>query len=1129
MTSSSSAAPNLWVLLGLSLAGIVLMAKKFKNKVVKADFGAFVKRFEILPPPQPLPPKAPHPLTGLSFAVSDLFDIDGLVTGFGNPEWEKTHEAASQTSSVVSALVDGGATCVGTTVVDDMAFGFDIDGLVTGFGNPEWEKTHEAASQTSSVVSALVDGGATCVGTTVVDDMAFGISGENKHYGTPTNPISPARIPGGSCSGAAVAVAAKIVDFALGVDTVGGVRQPAGHCGIIGFRPSYGAVSHLGIIPIAASLDTVGWFAADPSILRRVGQVLLQVPFAVQRNPRNVIIADDCFHLSKTPIDRLTQVVIRSTQNLFGKASTHYLKWSTQADFDLEHVIEQVLKHEILGDYIASKVPSLKAVDSKKSNGDVKFSSLRSLANIMQLLRRAVFAYVKFVWHEFSHNHFEWISSAKPSLDPLISAQVHERLELTEKDIENFRSVKSELRSALNALLKDDGVLVIPTVSSPPPKLGSKELLSEDYLMSEFSLTVLASMSGCCQVTIPLGMHENYPVSVSLIARHGGDRFLLDTLQTMHASLLQKADEAVKSKSSNEVVTKEASAEIAKEKGNNAFKAKSWQKAIGFYSEAIKLNSNNATYFNNRAAAYLELSRHEFSHNHFEWISSAKPSLDPLISAQVHERLELTEKDIENFRSVKSELRSALNALLKDDGVLVIPTVSSPPPKLGSKELLSEDYLMSEFSLTVLASMSGCCQVTIPLGMHENYPVSVSLIARHGGDRFLLDTLQTMHASLLQKADEAVKSKSSNEVVTKEASAEIAKEKGNNAFKAKSWQKAIGFYSEAIKLNSNNATYFNNRAAAYLELSSFIQAEADCTKAIDLDKKKKLNSVTKSVSGLTLNPPSLPPFVKTIKQIVNTKFDVLCLTVQFRRGFIDFFVVLQNVKAYLRRGTAREMLGYYKEAIEGVLLKNDAQAVSCNQYSWTARHLKDTEVDKAIICYWVSIGGSNLLLSEALFKQGGETLYQLFFGENVLFISLDIQRSGHEIDVKGKRKLRDDEFSCSTAVDERGSNKITINSHQYDIGFNREYSSQYPLFAYIDYSCFICSEMRIEKESYHKLLIASWKRIIQMFVVVMVFLMRKMEEDEGLRAVECLRGRLLAERASIKAANDESDQIAIKA
>ncbi|KAI3735694.1 hypothetical protein L6452_15202 [Arctium lappa] len=520
----ASSSPNLWVLLGLSLAGILLMAKKLK-RVVKVDFGAFVERFQILPPPQPAPPKAPHPLTGLTFAVSDLFDISGFVTGFGNPDWERTHEAASQTSPVVSALVDGGATCVGKTVVDE---------------------------------------------------MSFGISGENRHYGTPTNPVAPARIPGGSCSGAAVAVAAKLVDFSLGVDTVGGVRQPAGHCGILGFRPSYGVVSHLGIIPVSTSFDTVGWFATDPSILRRIGQVLLQVPFAVQRNPRNVVIADDCFQLSKIPIDRLTQVVIRSTENLFGK---------------------QVLKHEILSDYIASKVPSLKPLDSKKSNGDIKFSSLRSLANIMQLLRR----------HEFSHNHFEWINKVKPALDPLISAQVQERPELSEKDIENFRTVRSELRSALNTLLKDDGVLVIPTVSSPPSKLGAKELSSEDHLISEFPLTSLASMSGCCQVTMPLGLLENYPVSVSFLARHGGDRFLLDTLQTMHASLLQKADEAGKAKSSSDIVSKEASAEIAKEKGNNAFKAKNWQRAIGFYTDAIKLNSNSATYFSNRAAAYLEL------------------------------------------------------------------------------------------------------------------------------------------------------------------------------------------------------------------------------------------------------------------------------------------------------------------------------------------------------------------------------------------------------------------------------------------------------------------------------------------------------------------------------------------
>lgn len=521
----ASASSNLWVLLGLGLAGILIMTKKFK-KVVKEDFGAFIERLQLLPPPQPAPPKAPHPLTGLSFAVSDLFDIDGFVTGFGNPDWARTHEAASQTSPVVSTLVDGGATCIGKTAVDE---------------------------------------------------MAFGISGENNHFDTPTNPVSPARVPGGSSSGAAVAVAANLVDFSLGVDTVGGVRLPAGYCGALGFRPSHGSVPHLGIIPISASLDTVGWFATDPNVLRRVGHVLLQVPFAVQRNPRSIIIANDCFQLLNIPVDRVTQVVIKSTEKLFGR---------------------QVLKHENIGDYIGSSVPSLKSFHSKKSNGEVKSSSLRLLANVMLSVRR----------HEFKHNHYEWINSVKPTLDSLISAEVHERLDMEDKEIETCHAVRNEMRSALNTLLKDDGILVIPTVARPPPKLGAKELSSEDYLTSAFTLTSLASLSGCCQVAVPLGFYEKSPVSISFIARHGGDRFLLDTIQTMYASLQQHADEAGKPKPSGSIVSQETSAEIAKEKGNQAFKDKHWQRAIGFYTDAIKLNSNSATYYSNRAAAYLELS-----------------------------------------------------------------------------------------------------------------------------------------------------------------------------------------------------------------------------------------------------------------------------------------------------------------------------------------------------------------------------------------------------------------------------------------------------------------------------------------------------------------------------------------
>ncbi|GMY23971.1 translocon at the outer membrane of chloroplasts 64 [Fagus crenata] len=519
----ASQSANLWVLLGLGLAGIFLVTRKLK-KAIREDFGAFLEKLQLLPPPPPLPPKAPHPLTALTFAVSDVFDIDGYVTGFGHPDWVKTHDKASWTSPVVTALVDGGATCIGKTVVDE---------------------------------------------------LAYGISGENKHYGTPTNPTTPAKVPGGSSSGAAVAVAANLVDFSLGIDTVGGVRIPAGFCGILGFRPSLGAVSHMGIIPVSTSLDTIGWFAKDPNILRRVGHVLLQLPYAIQRSPRQIIIADDCFQLLKIPVDRVAQVVIKSTEKLFGR---------------------QALKHENVEDYLKSKVPSLKEFHSKKSNGEFK-TSTRLLANVMHFIQR----------DEFKHNHGEWISLVKPVLDPSISAEIYETLESADTDIERYKSIRDEMRSAINSLLKDDGILVIPTIADPPPKLGGKEILSEDYKSRAYSLLSIASISGCCQVTIPLGFHNKCPASVSFIARNGGDRFLLDTVQTMYATLQEQVDIAATSKLSRNVVSKEQSAEIAKEKGNQAFKDKQWQKAVGFYTEAIKLSGTNATYYNNRALAYLEL------------------------------------------------------------------------------------------------------------------------------------------------------------------------------------------------------------------------------------------------------------------------------------------------------------------------------------------------------------------------------------------------------------------------------------------------------------------------------------------------------------------------------------------
>src|SRR6202140_1725010 len=194
----------------------------------------------------------------------------------------------------------------------------DVAGVPRGGGNPDWPRFAPTPARHAWAVRPLRDAGASVAGKTITDEVSLGILGENAHDGTPLNPAAPGRVPGGSSSGSASAVAAKTGDFALGTDTGGSVRVPSSFCGLYGIRPTHGRIDFSGIAVQAPGSDTCGWFARDAATFARVGEVLFGSALPVTL-PTTLLVAEDAFGFADENVQQALAPAVRRLWGLIGE------------------------------------------------------------------------------------------------------------------------------------------------------------------------------------------------------------------------------------------------------------------------------------------------------------------------------------------------------------------------------------------------------------------------------------------------------------------------------------------------------------------------------------------------------------------------------------------------------------------------------------------------------------------------------------------------------------------------------------------------------------------------------------------------------------------------------------------
>ncbi|MDD1774329.1 MAG: Asp-tRNA(Asn)/Glu-tRNA(Gln) amidotransferase subunit GatA [Methanobacterium sp.] len=344
-------------------------------------------------------------------------------------------------------------------------------------------------SYNATVVNRIKEEDGIIIGVTNMDEFAAGSSTETSYFGPTENPAAPGRIPGGSSGGSAAAVAAQICDLSIGSDTGGSIRNPASHCGVMGYKPTYGAVSRQGLLDLAMSLDQIGPFASD------AGGIALMLDIMAGFDDR------ECTTIN-WELPQFTELTSDAPDSLKGMRLGVVKQFLEVSDEAIVNIIEDSINKmeeagaevvELSFDYVDLCLPTYYLINyveffsaTRKYDGRKYGYKIEDVCGEEVLRRIHIGSYIS--QKEYSGKYYKKALQAR-----------------------------SLIRKEITRLLKDVDSIVGPTVPKLPHKLGTSLEPMEMYAYD--TLTVIANLAGIPAASMKAGEVNGIPVGLQFQAK----------------------------------------------------------------------------------------------------------------------------------------------------------------------------------------------------------------------------------------------------------------------------------------------------------------------------------------------------------------------------------------------------------------------------------------------------------------------------------------------------------------------------------------------------------------------------------------------------------------------------------